>query len=201
MVGLLRPLQGQVRVAGRSSAGRDVAAISRSLACLPQDPDSMLYADSVADELRITLRNHGRADEYAAVARLLEQLGLSGHAQRYPRDLSVGERQRVALGAVTITRPGGLLLDEPTRGLDYGAKAALAALLRRWRTEGTAILLVTHDVEFAAEVADRVIILGRDGVVAEGPPQRVLSDSPLFAPQVARLFPGTGWLTPGDVRV
>jgi energy-coupling factor transport system ATP-binding protein len=201
MVGLLRPLQGQVRVAGRSSAGRDVAAISRSLACLPQDPDSMLYADSVADELRITLRNHGRADEDAVVARLLEQLGLSGHAQRYPRDLSVGERQRVALGAVTITRPGGLLLDEPTRGLDYGAKVALAALLRRWRTEGTAILLVTHDVEFAAEVADRVIILGRDGVVAEGPPQRVLSDSPLFAPQVARLFPGTGWLTPGDVRV
>ncbi len=199
MVGLLRPSHGQVRVAGRPSLGRDVAAISRQLACLPQEPDSMLFADSVADELHMTLRNHNQAPAPQAVAELLEQLGLSRHAERYPRDLSVGERQRVALGAVTITRPGGLLLDEPTRGLDYNAKAALAALLRRWRDAGTAIMIVTHDVEFAAEVADRVIILGRGGVVAEGSPQAVLSDSPLFAPQVARLFPGTGWLTPDDV--
>jgi energy-coupling factor transport system ATP-binding protein len=199
MMGLLRPLRGDVRVAGRSSVGRDVAALSRQLACLPQEPDHMLFAETVADELRMTLRNHNQAPAPHAVAALLEQLGLSLSAERYPRDLSVGERQRAALGAVTITRPGGLLLDEPTRGLDYGAKAELATLLRRWRNEGTAILLVTHDVEFAADVADRVIILGRGGVVAEGAPAAVLSDSPLFAPQVARLFPGSGWLTAGDV--
>lgn len=173
--------------------------ISRQLACLPQDPDSMLFAETVADELRTTLRNHRQPPDAPIVAETLAHLGLSGHAERYPRDLSVGERQRVALGAVTVMQPGGVLLDEPTRGLDYQAKAALAGLLRRWRDAGTAMLLVTHDVEFAAEVADRVIILGRDGVVAEGSPQAVLSDSPLFAPQVARLFPGTGWLTPQDV--
>ncbi|NTV62781.1 MAG: ABC transporter ATP-binding protein, partial [Oscillochloris sp.] len=71
-------------------------------------------------------------------------------------------------------------------------------LLRVWRGAGTAILLVTHDVEFAALVADRVLVLGRDGLVADGSPESVLGNSPLFAPQVARLFPGRGWLTVAD---
>ncbi|NNJ09887.1 energy-coupling factor ABC transporter ATP-binding protein [Chloroflexales bacterium ZM16-3] len=197
IVGLLRPRRGSVRIAGRSALGRPVAAISREMACLPQESDSLLFADSVADELRSTLHNHGQA-EHGQVAELLGQLGMSAMAERYPRDLSVGERQRVALGAITVTRPGGLLLDEPTRGLDYAAKAGLAALLRQWRNAGAAILLVTHDVEFVATVADRVLVLGRGGLVAQGTPQAVLSSSPLFAPQVARLFPGSGWLTAED---
>ncbi|MCG3207094.1 MAG: Vitamin B12 import ATP-binding protein BtuD [Anaerolineae bacterium] len=126
-------------------------------------------------------------------------MGLAGHAESYPRDLSVGEQQRAALGAVTVTRPGALLLDEPTRGLDYRAKQQLIELLRGWRQAGSAILLVTHDVELAAALADRVILLSQGQVIANGPPAEVLANSPLFAPQVARLFPGTGWLTVPDV--
>lgn len=198
VMGLLRPRRGEIRIAGKPAAGQDTAAISRLLACLPQEPDSMLFADTVADELATTLRNHGRRDE-GQVEQLLGWLGLRELATRYPRDLSVGERQRVALGAVTVTLPGGLLLDEPTRGLDYAAKERLAQLLRRWRGAGAAALLITHDVEFAATVADRVLVLGRGGLVADGPPHAVLAGSPLFAPQVARVFPGSGWLTVEDV--
>ncbi|NTW01241.1 MAG: ABC transporter ATP-binding protein, partial [Oscillochloris sp.] len=198
IIGLLRPRRGSVRVAGRLTTGRSVAAISRELACLPQESDSLLFADSVAEELRVTLRNHEQS-EHGQVDELLGRLGLRKLAERYPRDLSVGERQRVALGALTVTRPGGLLLDEPTRGLDYAAKADLAGLLRQWRDAGAAILLVTHDVEFVATVADRVLVLGRSGLIAQGTPQAVLGSSPLFAPQVARLFPGSGWLTVADV--
>ena len=197
IVGLLRPKRGSVRVAGRTTAGRSVAAICKELACLPQEPDSLLFADSVAEELRVTLRNHSQP-ETGQVDELLGRLGLAALAERYPRDLSVGERQRVALAAVTVTRPGGLLLDEPTRGLDYGAKDELAALLRQWRDAGAAILLVTHDVEFVATVADRVLMLGRGGLVAQGTPLAVLGNSPLFAPQVARIFPNRGWLTAAD---
>ncbi|MCB0050528.1 MAG: ATP-binding cassette domain-containing protein, partial [Caldilinea sp.] len=69
---------------------------------------------------------------------------LAGLAGAYPRDLSVGEQQRVTLAAVTVTRPGALLLDEPTRGLDYGAKRGLEQLLVEWRDDGMAILVVTH---------------------------------------------------------
>ncbi|PDW04328.1 ABC transporter ATP-binding protein [Candidatus Viridilinea mediisalina] len=197
IVGLLHPRRGNIWINGQNNKGRSVAAISRELACLPQEPDSLLFADSVAEELRVTLRNHGQP-EREQVHELLSQLGLDQVATRYPRDLSVGQRQRVALGAITVTQPGGLLLDEPTRGLDYAAKAGLASLLRQWRNQGAAILLVTHDVEFSATVADRVLVLGRGGLVADGSPQSVLANSPLFAPQVARIFPGSGWLTVED---
>ena len=130
---------------------------------------------------------------------MLEQLQLTACARRYPRDLSVGERQRVAIGAIMVSEPQALLLDEPTRGLDYAAKQRLAELLRTWRRAGKAILLVTHDVEFVVEVADRVVILGRGELIADGKPADVLNSSPLFAPQVARLFPDTGWITTRDV--
>jgi energy-coupling factor transporter ATP-binding protein EcfA2 len=197
LVGLHRPTRGRAIAGGQDNAGRDVAAICRMVGYLPQDPNALLFADTVREELLITLRNHGIADSGALDA-LLARLGLAEHAQAYPRDLSAGERQRVALGAIMVARPRALLLDEPTRGLDYIAKQRLAELLREWRSEGIAILLVTHDVEFAALLADRVVLLGRGEVIAEGPAATVLGTSPLFAPQIARLFPGTGWLTSND---
>jgi energy-coupling factor transport system ATP-binding protein len=110
----------------------------------------------------------------------------------------VGERQRAALAAILVTRPQVLLLDEPTRGLDYSAKTRLRTLLEEWRNEGMAIVIVTHDVELAAEVADRVVLMSQGEIIAAGPPHTILGSSPLFASQVARLFPGSGWLTVDD---
>jgi len=197
LVGLHRPTRGRAIASGEDNASRDVAAICRLVGYLPQDPNALLFADTVREELLITLRNHGIAD-HGEVDALLARLGLTPHANAYPRDLSAGERQRVALGAIMITHPRALLLDEPTRGLDYDAKQQLAELLHEWRSEGIATLLVTHDVEFAALLADRVILMGRGEVIADGPAASVLGSSPLFAPQIARLFPGTGWLTAAD---
>ena len=199
IVGLLRPQQGGIWLAGESLVGQKTADICRSVGYLPQEPDALLFADTVADELEVTLRNHGLLDSPPiAPADLLARLGLSGLAASYPRDLSVGQRQRVALGAVTVTRPRLLLLDEPTRGLDYAAKRELVRLLREWQAEGAGVLLVTHDVELAAQAAERVVVLEQGEVIASGFPAEVLTGSPLFAPQVARLFPGTGWLTVED---
>jgi len=153
----------------------------------------------VLEELHVTLRNHKLQDTPPiAPHKLLERLGLADKAGAYPRDLSAGERQRVALGAISVTRPGALLLDEPTRGLDYAAKRELVDLLHGWRDQGVAILLVTHDVELVAAAADRVLLMSQGEIIAGGEPAEVLGASPLFAPQVARLFPGTGWLTPED---
>ena len=200
IVGLLRPQQGEIRLAGEPLAGRETANVCQDVGYLPQEPDALLFADTVADELQVTLRNHGLGDHPPlAPAALLDRLGLSDLAGSYPRDLSVGQRQRVALGAVTVTRPRLLLLDEPTRGMDYAAKRDLVRLLREWQAEGAGILLVTHDVEWAAQAADRVVMLRQGQVVADGSPSDVLAGSPLFAPQIARLFPGTGWLTVEDV--
>ena len=127
LVGLLQPSSGCVKVAGEDIAGRNVADICQSVGYLPQDPNALLFADTVEEELLITLRNHGIALQDAPVAPqdLLERLGMLDKSRAYPRDLSVGERQRVALGAILVTQPEALFLDEPTRGLDYEAKMRL----------------------------------------------------------------------------
>ncbi len=211
LVGLVQPQTGEVRIEGVSTAKRSVADICRKIGYLPQDPNTLLFAETVQEEMMVTLHNHGLANKVegqwrllvgARVAdplELLRRLRLGGKAQAYPRDLSVGERQRVALAAITVTLPGALLLDEPTRGLDYLAKHELASLLRQWQADGMAIVLVTHDVELAAALADRVVLMSQGEVIADGATSEVLGSSPLFAPQVARLFPGMGWLTAEDV--
>jgi energy-coupling factor transport system ATP-binding protein len=197
LMGLLEPQSGEVVMNGRRVNGRDVADISREAAYLPQNPDDLLFAESVTDELTITLRNHNLLHKNG-VPGMLQQLGLAEMAAEYPRDLSVGQRQRVALGAVTITRPRLLLLDEPTRGLDYQAKASLVSIWQQWLAEGMGLLLVTHDVELVAQIADRVVLLSQGEVIAAGPTAEILATSPLFAPQIARLFPDSGWLTVED---
>jgi energy-coupling factor transport system ATP-binding protein len=200
VVGLLKPDGGRIAVDGKSVVGEATADVCRRVGYLPQNPDALLFADTVREELLVTLENHGLAEGSAPVPLedLLRTLGLAEERDAYPRDLSVGQRQRVALGAVTVTKPGLLLLDEPTRGLDYPTKRALVALLRRWQSAGTGVVLSTHDVELASQAADRVVILSQGQVIAEGDPATVLGASPLFAPQVARLFPETGWLTAED---
>ena len=205
MVGLVRPQHGAIRLRGASIAGREVADICREVGYLPQDPNALLFAEHVLDELEITLRNHGLMSAQGstppiAPLDLLRELGLGHKVHAYPRDLSVGERQRVALGAIMVTQPAVLLLDEPTRGLDYDAKEALVRLLRGWCGRGMAVVLVTHDVELAAQLADRVVLMSQGQVIAVGTPATVMAASPLFAPQVARLFPGSGWMTTDDVR-
>ena len=82
--------------------------------------------------------------------------------------------------------------------MDYAAKEELVDLLRAWQAEGTGILLVTHDVELVAQAADRVLILSAGRISADGPPSRVLTSEDTFSPQVARVFPGQGWLTVDD---
>ena len=201
IVGLTALNAGTISVGGMDISGKPVADICQQVGYLPQDPNTLLFADTVLDELLITLRNHhlNPAVEGLSPQALLEPLGLTNMAERYPRDLSTGERQRVALGAVLVTRPGAILLDEPTRGLDYAAKQTLLGLIRTWRDEGMTILLVTHDVELAAQAADRVILLEKGLIVADGSPVEVLSGSVVFAPQIARIFPGKGWLRLDDV--
>ena len=204
MVGLSTPTGGAITINGAGTKGRDVTDICRTVGYLPQNPNALLFAETVLDELETTLRNHGLHPDQGgkppiAPLELLRELGLVQQAHAYPRDLSVGQRQRVALAAITITRPMALLLDEPTRGLDYAAKAALVTLLRRWRSQGMAIVVVTHDVELAAQLADRVVLMSQGDIIADGDPATVMGASPLFAPQIARLFPNKGWLTTDDV--
>jgi energy-coupling factor transport system ATP-binding protein len=129
---------------------------------------------------------------------LLEELSPGIDKRRHPRDLSEGQRLALALSLVLVARPRVLLLDEPTRGLDYAVKRALATTLKAMAADGKAVLIATHDVEFVAQVADHVVVLAEGEVVSSGPVRRVVAESPAFAPQVTKVL-GSPWLRVDEV--
>ncbi len=139
------------------------------IAYLPQNPTALLHRPTVRDEVSLTLQRAGELEEPEAI---LGELGLLSVADRYPRDLSCGERQRAALATVLPGAPSLVLLDEPTRGMDAAARGALMGLVARLRDRGAAIVLATHDTDLRAAVADRVVRVG-DGKVVETVPQAV----------------------------
>jgi energy-coupling factor transport system ATP-binding protein len=188
-----------VRVAGDATGGATVdparldAAGRRSIIGLvPQTAADLLYLETVAQECAAADGGTGEA------RRILEQLVPGIPDGQHPRDLSEGQRLALALALVLAPRPRLLLLDEPTRGLDYAAKRELASMLRRLAGEGHAVLVATHDVEFVAQAADEVIVLADGEVVSSGPVRRVVAESPAFAPQVTKVL-GAPWLRVDEV--
>ena len=186
LVGQLTPATGTVTVGTITPHNEKPAAIVRSAGLVPQDPSLLLYADSVAEECANADRDF--ALTAGTTAALLEQIAPGLPEDRHPRDLSEGQRLSLALSVILASSPPLLLLDEPTRGLDYAAKHRLVVLLRALAASGHGVLLATHDVEMAAEVATRVVVLADGEVVADGPAPAVLSGSPAFAPQVAKIL-------------
>ena len=200
---LLWTLQGaQPRVAGRVEvAGADTARVGpedrrRRVGLVPQTAADLLYLETVAQECTAADRDAGVASGTAVA--LLERLAPGIDPGRHPRDLSEGQRLALVLAVVLTSQPPVLCLDEPTRGLDYPGKRALAEVLTALALEGRTVLVATHDVEFVAQVADRVVVLAEGEVVSEGPTARVVAESPAFAPQVHKIL-GAGWLTVDQV--
>jgi energy-coupling factor transport system ATP-binding protein len=167
------------------SAGRVEAEVP--VAYVPQEPDSLLFATTVRGEVEATVDLLGRRDP-AAVERWLAALDLTALADRHPRSLSVGQRQRVAIAAVAVGDAPVLVLDEPTRGIDATSRHALERCIAEHAAGGGAVVVATHDIELAARVATRVLVLGEGDVVASGDAHDVLAGS-LFAPQVLRVLP------------
>jgi energy-coupling factor transport system ATP-binding protein len=168
--GLLEPTRGKVERGG-------------AVALLLQNPNDYFLADRVGEEVD---------------AQALEHAGLTALAGRHPRDLSGGERQRLALAIVCAgdAPPAALCLDEPTRGMDRAAKGDLAADLRAAAARGSAVLVATHDPEFAALTADRVVLLAGGRPIADGPTAELLSGGWYFATETARIVDGA--LLPED---
>ncbi|MFF2116251.1 ABC transporter ATP-binding protein [Kitasatospora sp. NPDC058184] len=193
LVGLHAPSSGSVRVGGRTPHRTRPAELIREVGLVPQDPRDLLYGESVAAECAAADTDAGAA---AGTCRALVERLLPGiDDDTHPRDLSEGQRLTLALAVVLTARPPLLLLDEPTRGLDYAAKARLVEILRGLAAEGHAVLLATHDVELAAELAHRTVILAEGEIVADGPTAEVVVSSPAFAPQVAKVLAPGPWLT------
>jgi energy-coupling factor transport system ATP-binding protein len=160
--GLMQPTRGRVQLDGE-------------LALLLQNPGDLFIHEHVCEE---------------ASADALRELGLGGLGERNPRDLSSGQRQRLALAVVLGGQrtPQAIALDEPTRGMDRGAKQRLAGWLSERAREGALVLVATHDCEFAVEFATRAVLLARGRVIADGPVEDVLGGGRYFTTETARIL-------------
>ena len=206
---------GTVTVAGGAADPASLPARdARRLAGLvPQTPADLLYLDTVAAELAqadqdAAQANPVRANQAAAQANpvragareILEGIAPGIPLDAHPRDLSAGQQLALALAVQLTAAPAVILLDEPTRGLDYQAKAGLTRTLDRLAGQGHAIVVATHDVEFAARSCDRVMVMAEGEIVTDGPAASVLTASPTFAPQVAKVLAPLPYLTVGQVE-
>src|SRR5437016_6665871 len=198
--GLLKPSQGRVLVDEEDTRKVSVARLSRKVGLVFQNPDHLLFSETVKDEVAFGLKNFGFAPEvvHNQVMRTLEALGLSEYAETSPFLLSGGERKRVALAAVLAWEPDYLILDEPTIGQDYQQKERLRNFILQLNSQGKAVVMVTHDVEFVAECNPKVVLMSKGRIVAQGQADEILSDDDLIQkaslvkPQMAKLFSQLG---------
>ncbi|MCF2661631.1 ECF transporter S component [Pseudoflavonifractor phocaeensis] len=190
MAGLLRPYRGQLRRTGR-------------VGVLPQNPQTLFVKKTVREDLFEVFR--GREDSpsgrEARVAGTVRLCGLEELLDRHPYDLSGGEQQRAALAKVLLLEPDILLLDEPTKGLDAEFKQRFGEILEALLRRGTAVLMVSHDIEFCACRAYRCALLFDGSIVTEGPPRRFFSGNSFYTTAANRMARGLvpEAVTAGDV--
>ena len=198
LAGIRAPTRGAVEVEGRRPTELSAQERTRLVGLVPQRPELLLSEATVAAECSAAdAEGHLEAGSTGAV---LDELQQGVDRAAHPRDLSEGQRLVLALAVVLAHRPRLVLLDEPTRGLDYTSKAHLEGILRRLAAAGATVAFATHDVEIVARVADRSILLADGEVVADGHAREVVGHSPGFAPQVAKVLAPDPWLTIDEVR-
>ncbi|MEV0581240.1 ATP-binding cassette domain-containing protein [Streptomyces sp. NPDC050392] len=194
---------GTVRVTG-AGATHDPHSLSavharRLVGLVPQTPADLLYLESVKQELDQADSESAKEAESSGARRILDRLAPGIPDNTHPRDLSEGQKLALVLAIQLAAAPRIVLLDEPTRGLDYRAKAELTRIVAALAGEGCSVVISTHDVEFVARTADRVVVMAEGDVVADGPTSEVIVASPVFAPQTAKILAPLPFLTVDQV--
>lgn len=171
----------------------------RLVGLVPQTPADLLYLESVKQELGQADSESADGDTHPGAREILDRLAPGIADATHPRDLSEGQKLALVLAIQLAATPQVLLLDEPTRGLDYRAKAELTRIVAALAAEGRSVVISTHDVEFVARTADRVVVMAEGDIVADGPTSEVIVASPVFAPQTAKILAPLPFLTVDQV--
>lgn len=186
---------GSVSVAAADPARLPPGQARRLVGLVPQTPADLLYLETVAAELAQADREAGQGPGSRPAREILDQIAPGIAAGVHPRDLSAGQQLALVLAIQLTAAPAVILLDEPTRGLDYQAKASLTRALDELAARGHAVVVATHDVEFVTRACDRVVVMAEGEVVTDGPATTVLTASPTFAPQIAKILAPLPYLT------
>lgn len=183
----LSSYEGSINILDKEVKKLKLKEISKIIGYVSQNPNDYITKDTVYEELKFTLDNHSIKD-YALIDELMVKLGIEDLRHKNPRDLSGGEKQRVAIASILVTKPRILMLDEPTRGLDYDTKVKLGALLKELNEEGTTIIMVTHDMEFASRLCKNFILMFNGRVAALGDHHQVLDGGIYFTTSLNKLL-------------
>ncbi|MDI6617461.1 MAG: energy-coupling factor transporter ATPase [Clostridiales bacterium] len=178
---------GSIRILGAEACKQTVSKIARTCGYVSQNPNDYISKDTVYDELKFTLDNYGIKDE-GIIDETLDLLGIYDLRNKNPRDISGGERQRVAIASIIVLKPKILLLDEPTRGLDGNVLSKLGCTLKKLNGSGTTIVLITHDIEFAARYCSRFVLMFNGEIAADGSRDSVLSGGIYYTTEINRLL-------------
>ena len=177
LIGFCRPASGRVLLNGKDISRYSTAQLSKQVGYLFQNPDSQIFTDSVFEEVRFGLENLGMPEE--EIKRLansaLEMMELSAYKNRHPHSLSRGQRQRLAVASILALEPDLLVLDEPTTGQDRGHIRKFLDKIRELNRLGKTVILITHDMELAAEYAERVVVMKQGQILLDGPTAGVFS--------------------------
>lgn len=208
--GLLRPSGGSVVVGEWDTRKYSVAKLASRVGYVFQNPDDQLFERTVIKEVTFGPRNLGRSDEESRAAGLeaLAAVGLQGQDHIHPYDLHLSQRKLLAMAAVLAMRTPVIVLDEPTTGQDAVGLATIGHIVERLKDERRTVVTITHDIDFAAEHFERVVVMTRGKVLADGPAPSVLSQGEILRaaevepPQLARLAQALGMdgtpLNPAD---
>lgn len=202
--GIFQPSAGSVTIGDWDTAGRDIAELAARVGYVFQNPDEQLFARTVGGDVSFGPRNMGFSPERVAelVTLSLERVGLADQADTHPYHLSLSERKRVAMASVLAMDTPIVVLDEPTTGQDARGVAMISRIVTDLTDEGRTVIAITHDMDFCGETFDRVVVMARGRILADGSPGEVFSQTEALAaahvepPQLTRLGQKLGWREP-----
>jgi energy-coupling factor transport system ATP-binding protein len=198
--GLLRPQQGRISIGDWKTSDHRVNELARRVGYVFQNPDEQLFARTLREEVAFGPRNLGlpAAQVEAAVETALGAVDLMDRAAINPYDLHPARRKELGLATILAMDPKILILDEPTTGQDAHGLDRLGRVLADWRRRGRTVILITHDMEFCSEHADRVVVFSQGRILIDGTSHEVFAQSDLLPraqidpPQLARLARALG---------
>ncbi len=196
MVGLLIPQQGEIKVFETKTTSKEFQKLRQRIGLVFQDPDDQLFTPSVIEDIEYGPKNLRlpESDIKQRSAQVLSKIGIQHLKDRPPHRLSFGEKKKVSLATALVLKPELLIFDEPTANLDLASRRGLIGLLNELNSEGTTVVISTHDVEALAELADRVIVISHGAMLGEGETAKVLQDLKLLGaaglepPAIVKLF-------------
>jgi len=183
----LKEYKGSIKVFGNEVKKMNINKIASSIGYVSQNPNDYISKSTVYEELKFTMDNYNAFNK-EELEKVLRDLDIYELKDKNPRDLSGGQKQRVAIGSILVMKPKILLIDEPTRGLDLEIKNKLGRVLKNLNRNGTTIIMVTHDVDFACDFCKSFALMFNGEIVSKGSRDEVLSHGIYYTTSINKLF-------------